>query len=222
MSRLSVENNNENRDREIADHPDFPLEQTKKIGTSPERGYLVVISAPSGGGKTTVIRRLLEIREADFVYSISATTRAPRAGEQHGRDYYFLAPEAFATQAHNNGFIEWAAVHGKLYGTPRVAVENWMAAGKLVFMDIDVQGGINVKNQYGARAMLIFIKPPSMESLRDRLLGRNSDSPEAIKTRLQNATEELRKAQLYDHVVVNHKLDDTVAEVRAIINQYRV
>ncbi len=186
-----------------------------------KRGYLVVISAPSGGGKTSVIRRLLENQEADFVYSISATTRAPRAGEQHGRDYYFLAPETFAAQVNDNGFIEWAEVHGNLYGTPRAAVENWMAAGKLVFMDIDVQGGINVKKQYGERAILIFIKPPSMESLRDRLRGRNSDSPEAIQTRLRNATEELQKAQFYDHVVVNHKLDDTVAEVRAIIEQYR-
>jgi len=207
--------------RETADSPDFPLDKTREIGTSPRRSYLVVISAPSGGGKTTVIRRLLENREADFVYSISATTRAPRPNEQNGRDYYFLAPEEFAAQVDTDGFIEWARVHGNLYGTPKVAVESWLAAGKLVFMDLDVQGGINVKNQYGDRAILIFIQPPSMESLRDRLLGRNSDSPEAIQTRLQNAAEELEKAKFYDHVVVNHKLDDTVDEVRAIINQYR-
>jgi guanylate kinase len=197
-----------------------PLVPFKK--TNEARGYLVVISAPSGGGKTTVIRRLLENREADFVYSISATTRLPRPNEQHGRDYYFLSPEEFATQVNNGGFIEWAQVHGNLYGTPKAAVENWMATGKLVFMDLDVEGGINVKNQYRGRAILIFIQPPSMESLRDRLQGRNSDSAEAIQTRLHNAAEELQKAKFYDHVVVNHKLDDTVAEVRAIINQYRL
>jgi guanylate kinase len=185
------------------------------------RGYLVVISAPSGGGKTTVIRRLLENREPDFAYSVSATTRPPRPGEQHGRDYYFLSPDEFATRIHEGGFIEWASVHGNLYGTPKEPVENWAAAGLFVFMDIDVQGGINVKNQYGDRAILIFIKPPSMESLRDRLMARQTDSPEAIKTRLENAELELQKAKFYDHVVVNHKLDETVAEVRAIINQYR-
>jgi len=195
--------------------------ETAGSTTSRERGYLVVISAPSGGGKTTVIRRLLENHEADFVYSISATTRPPRPNELHGRDYYFLTPEEFEAQVRNNGFIEWARVHGNLYGTPKAAVESWMAAGKFVFMDIDVQGGINVKNQYGDRAILIFIQPPSMESLRDRLRGRNSDSPEAIQTRLHNAAAELQKAKFYDHVVVNHKLDDTVVEVRAIINQYR-
>lgn len=186
-----------------------------------ERGYLVVISAPSGGGKTTVIRRLLENCTPDCVYSISATTRSPRPNELHGRDYYFLPQEEFEAQIRNNGFIEWARVHGNLYGTPKAAVENWMAAGKFVFMDLDVQGGINVKNLYGERAILIFIQPPSMESLRDRLQGRNSDSPEAIQTRLRNAVEELQKAKFYDHIVVNHKLDDTVAEVRAIINQYK-
>jgi guanylate kinase len=181
----------------------------------------VVISAPSGGGKTTVIRRLLENREPDFAYSVSATTRLPRENEQHGRDYYFLSIDEFMARVHDGGFIEWATVHGNLYGTPKEPVENWIRAGLFVFMDLDVQGGINVKNQYGDRAILIFIKPPSMESLRGRLLGRNTDSPEAIKTRLQNAELELQKAKFYDHVVVNYKLDDTVAEVRALVNQYR-
>jgi guanylate kinase len=198
MPRPSFENNDENR------------------------GYLVVISAPSGGGKTTVIRRLLENREPDFMYSVSATTRAPRQNEQHGRDYYFLSTEEFIARIHEGGFIEWAEVHGNLYGTPKEPVENWMRAGKFVFMDIDVQGGINVKQQYGAGAILIFIKPPSLESLRNRLISRNTDSPAAIKTRLENAEAELQKAKFYDHVVVNHQLDDTVAEVRALINQYRL
>jgi guanylate kinase len=186
-----------------------------------KRGYLVVISAPSGGGKTTVIRRLLENREPDFVYSVSATTRPPRQGEEHGRDYYFLSLEKFMALVHEGGFVEWAKVHGNFYGTPKEAVENALRAGKFIFMDIDVQGGINVKKQYGDRAILIFIKPPSLESLRDRLMVRNTDSPQAIKTRLHNAEAELQMALHYDHIVVNRHLDDTAAEVRAIINQYR-
>jgi guanylate kinase len=186
------------------------------------RGYLVVVSAPSGGGKTTVIRLLLKNPEPDFVYSISATTRPARQSEQHGRDYYFLSLDEFMARVHDGGFIEWAQVHGNLYGTPKEPVENWLRAGKFVFMDLDVQGGINVKQQYGDRAILIFIKPPSLESLRERLVSRNTDSPAAIKTRLENAAAELQKAKFYDHVVVNHQLDDTVAEVRAFVNQYRL
>jgi guanylate kinase len=184
-------------------------------------GYLVVISAPSGGGKTTVIRRLLEHREPDFMYSVSATTRAPRPGEQHGRDYFFLSMEEFMARAGEGGFVEWAKVHGNYYGTPKETVDGWLRAGRFIFMDLDVQGGINVKAQYGARAILIFIEPPSIESLRDRLVGRNTDSPQAIQTRLENAAAELKMAKHYDHVVVNYNLDDTVAEVRAIVNRYR-
>jgi len=186
-----------------------------------ERGHLAVISAPSGGGKTTVIRRLLEQPESNYAYSISATTRAPRRGEQHGREYFFLSPEEFTKRVAEDGFIEWAEVHGNLYGTPKAPVESWMQAGKMVFLDIDVQGGINVKRQYGARAVLIFIQPPSLASLRERLVSRQTDSPEAIKTRLENAEVEMQMATHYDHVVVNHHLEDTVAEVRAIIQHYR-
>jgi guanylate kinase len=184
-------------------------------------GYLVVISAPSGGGKTTVIHRLLEHREPDFMYSVSATTRAPRPGEQHGRDYFFVSVEEFMARANGARFVEWAEVHGNYYGTPKEAVDSWLRAGKFIFMDLDVQGGINVKAQYGARAILIFIEPPSFDSLRDRLVGRNTDSPQAIQTRLENAAAELKMAKHYDHVVVNYNLDDTVAEVRAIVNRYR-
>lgn len=192
-----------------------------QAGNTDVRGYLVVISAPSGGGKTTVIRRLLEHREPDFMYSVSATTRAPRPGEQHGRDYFFLSMEEFMSRANDGGFIEWAKVHGNYYGTPKEAVDGWLRAGKLIFMDLDVQGGINVKKQYGDRAILVFIMPPSRESLRDRLMGRNTDSPQAIQTRLDNAAAEMQMAKHFDHVVVNHNLDDTVAAVRTIINQYR-
>jgi guanylate kinase len=192
-----------------------------QVGNTNARGYLVVISAPSGGGKTTVIRRLLAHREPDFMYSVSATTRAPRPGEQHGRDYLFLGMEEFMARVNEGGFIEWARVHGNYYGTPKETVDGWLRAGKLIFMDLDVQGGINVKKQYGDRAILIFIMPPSLESLRDRLVGRNTDSPQAIQTRLDNAAAEMEMAAHYDHVIVNHNLDDTVAEVRAIISQYR-
>lgn len=188
---------------------------------SASAGYLVVISAPSGGGKTTVIRRLLEHRDPDFEYSISATTRPARQNEVHGRDYYFLSQEEFRARAEGNGFIEWAQVHGSFYGTPKAPVENSLNRGKMIFMDLDVQGGINVKKQYGERAILIFIMPPSMESLRQRLRERNTESPEAIERRLQASAAEMQMATYYDHTVVNHNLDDTVARVREIINEYR-
>ncbi|MDZ7302241.1 MAG: guanylate kinase [candidate division KSB1 bacterium] len=181
----------------------------------------MVISAPSGGGKTTVIRRLLADGEPDFVYSVSATTRPPRPGEQEGHDYYFLSKDQFMAMVRAGALIEWALVHGCLYGTPKEYVDRQLRAGKWIFMDLDVQGGINVKKQYGARAILIFLKPPSLESLRERLIGRSTDSPEAIASRLETAKAELEMANHYDHIVVNHNLDDTVAEVRAILNQYR-
>ncbi len=184
-------------------------------------GYLVVISAPSGGGKTSIIRGILESQQRDYAYSVSMTTRPPRPGERHGQDYFFVTPQEFQQKIRENGFVEWAEVHNHLYGTPRAAIDEWLANGKLVFMDLDVQGGLNVKQTYGERAILIFIKPPSMESLQTRLRGRNTDSPEDIDVRLQAAARELAMAEQYDHVIVNKDLDETVRQVAAIINAHR-
>jgi len=184
-------------------------------------GYLVVISAPSGGGKTSVIRALLADRRPDCCYSVSMTTRPPRPAESNGRDYIFATREEFVETIRNNGLIEWAEVHNHLYGTPRAAVEQALAAGKFIFMDIDVQGGLNVKRQYGSRAILIFIKPPSLDSLRERLQSRNTDSPAQIDVRLQAARRELDMAEQYDHVIVNHDLQASIKQVAAIVDSYR-
>lgn len=184
-------------------------------------GFMVVLSAPSGGGKTSILKKLLATEERDFCYSVSATTRAPRNGERHGADYFFISPQDFHQKAAQGEFLEHAVVHGNHYGTLRAAVECSMAEGKIVLMDLDVQGGLNVKKQMGDRAVLIFIKPPSMDSLRERLALRNTDKPEDITVRLQGATQELEMASHYDYVLENHDLDQTVQEVLKIINQHR-
>ena len=194
---------------------------TVDMTTRAQPGYLVVISAPSGGGKTSVIQGILNTRQSDFKYSVSMTTRPPRPGERHGRDYFFVSREEFLQKVRDNGFVEWAEVHSQLYGTPRAAIDEWLASGKFVFMDLDVQGGLNVKQKYGEQAILIFIKPPSMESLQARLRGRNTDSPEDIDARLQAAERELAMAEQYDHIIVNKDLHETVKQVAAIIHSRR-
>ncbi len=201
----------------------MPLGQARATtdGQTSGSGYLVVLSAPSGGGKTTILQRLLQTNNPDFCYSISATTRKPRGSEQHGREYFFLSAEEFQQGIARGRFLEYAQVHGNLYGTPRENVEKWLAMGKFVLMDIDVQGGINVKRQLGPRAILIFIQPPSLELLRERLHGRNTDSPEEIAARLQAAHDEMEAAKEYDYVVTNYDVDETVQRVLEIIASYR-
>ncbi len=184
-------------------------------------GFMVVLSAPSGGGKTSILKQLMASGETAFRYSVSATTRSPRDCEQHGQDYFFLSLDEFQRKAAQGDFIEHALVHGNYYGTLREAVERWMAEGKIVLTDLDVQGGLNVKKQMGDRALLIFIKPPSMESLRQRLALRNTDKAEEIDLRLQGAAQELEMAGRYDFVLENRDLAHTVQEVLRIIKQHR-
>jgi len=129
------------------------------------KGLLVVISAPSGGGKTTVIRRVLALGNGNFRYSISVTTRRLRVGEADGRDYHFLSLKEFNHKKENGEFVEWAEVHGNYYATPRTPIEKWLYKGKTVFLDLDVNGGLKVKNDFNDSALLIFIKPPSVESV---------------------------------------------------------
>jgi len=184
-------------------------------------GFMVVLSAPSGGGKTSILKRIMASGDSVFRYSVSATTRAPRNGEKHSHDYFFLGLEEFQKKAAAGEFLEHALVHGNHYGTLRTAVEEWMAEGQIVLMDLDVQGGLNVKEQMGDRALLIFIQPPSITSLRERLAGRNTDKPEEIDVRLQGAAREMEMAKHYDFVLENHDLEQTVQEVMRIIDQHR-
>lgn len=184
-----------------------------------KKGLLVVISAPSGGGKTTVIRKVLASGNGNFRYSISATTRVQRPTEVHGRDYYFLSPDEFTARREEGDFIEWAVVHGHLYATPKKQLDAWLDEGRVVFLDLDVDGGLEVKKKYGNSALLIFIKPPSLESLIQRLKKRKTESQAQIEKRLERYPKEIRQSEHYDHRIVNEKLDKTVNEILNIVSK---
>lgn len=180
------------------------------------KAFPIILSAPSGGGKTTIARLLLE-RRADVGYSVSCTTRPPRAHEVDGRDYYFLStPEFLARQQHGD-FAESAEVHGHLYGTLRSEVERVLAKGKHVVMDIDVQGAMQFRVAF-PQSVLIYVLPPSGEVLLERLRGRNTEDGETLRRRLLTALVELRAVPMYQYVVLNDELEQAVASVSAIID----
>src|SRR3990172_12487137 len=180
----------------------------------PLQALLVVISAPSGGGNTTVIQKILK-RNPGFRRSLSVTTRRQRRGEKEGRDYFFVAEGIFQSMINRQSFVEWAEVHGNLYGTPKRFVEEGIRNKWVMLFSLDVQGALAIKKKY-PQAVLIFLLPPSWEELKKRLFGRKSDSTETLSLRLKNARRELKKAQKYDYQVVNSDLKKTVAQVEKI------
>ena len=182
---------------------------------APRRERLFILSAPSGAGKTTLVRQLLR-RVPRLVHSVSMTTRPPRNGERHGRDYLFVTPAAFASQRRRGGLLECARVHGHWYGTPRQAVRRAQASGNDVLLSIDVQGARQVRRR-AADSVSIFILPPSLESLRHRLQQRRTEAPDQIRARLRLARRELRAAPGYDYVVVNDDFQRALSQLQAII-----
>lgn len=183
-------------------------------------GKVIIFSAPSGSGKTTIVRHLLE-RYPQLEFSVSATSRAPRGQERDGVDYYFLSQEEFAKAVAENRFVEWEEVYkGTCYGTLRSEVERIWAKGHVIVFDVDVIGGINLKRIFGSDACSIFVMPPSVEELRRRLEGRGTDAPEVIDRRVAKAEFELTKAPEFDHIVVNDSLDEAIAETTRIIDKF--
>lgn len=180
-----------------------------------KKGMLIVVSGFSGAGKGTIMKELLR-RYDNYALSISATTRAPRVGEEHGREYFFITNEEFDDMIAKDAFIEYARYVEHSYGTPKDYVLNQMAAGKDVILEIEIQGALKVKEQY-PDAVLLFVLPPSGEVLKQRLIGRGTETEEVINARLARATQESEGIEAYDYVVVNDILDECVEEVHDLI-----
>ena len=183
---------------------------------------LVIFSAPSGSGKSTIVQWLMkEHPELKLYFSISCTSRAPRGTEQNGVEYFFLTPEEFKSKIQNDEFLEYEEVYqDRFYGTLKAQVERQLEAGQNVVFDVDVKGGINTKKFYGERALSIFIQPPSVEELRRRLVGRGTDTPEAIENRLAKAEYEMTFAPQFDHIVVNDDLETAKAETLKLVEAF--
>ena len=179
------------------------------------KGFLLVVSGPSGCGKGTICNRLLQ-RNKGFVFSVSATTRKPRNGEKEGVNYFFIDDKKFKNMVENNEFIEHAKVHNNYYGTPKSFVLNEIHKGKVVILEIDVQGALQVKEAY-PEAVFIFLLPPSMSELKNRIIKRGTETAEDINTRYKNAFEELKFIEEYDYFVINDEIIEAVEKTEAII-----
>ena len=185
------------------------------------QGKLIIFSAPSGSGKSTIINKLMSEYGLRGRFSISATSRKPRGSEQDGVEYYFLTEEDFRRRIGEGDFLEYEEVYpGCFYGTLRSEVDRTLAQGENVILDIDVQGGLNVKKIYGDRALTLFIQPPSIERLRERLERRGTDAPEVIERRLAKAETELSFAPKYDAVVVNDDLEEACQAAARTIEDF--
>ncbi|WP_353235073.1 guanylate kinase [Diaphorobacter ruginosibacter] len=183
-------------------------------------GNLYVVSAPSGAGKSSLVKAL---RELDSLVqpSVSHTTRAPRGQEKHGREYFFASDQEFDAMVATNGFVEWANVHGRRYGTSRKAIEDRVGQGSDVILEIDFQGAMQVKKTF-ANAVLIFILPPSWEELRSRLERRGEDEPEVIEMRLANAEQEMAQACNFDFVIINEVFERALFDLKSIVHAQRL
>jgi len=183
-------------------------------------GNLFVVAAPSGAGKSSLVKALMELDSA-VQPSVSHTTRAPRGQEKHGREYFFASASEFDAMVESDAFIEWAHVHGQRYGTSKKAVEDRMAQGVDVILEIDFQGAIQIRKTF-ANAVLIFILPPSWEELRSRLERRGEDSADVIELRLRNAADEMARASEFDFVIINELFERALFDLKAIVHAQRL
>ena len=184
-------------------------------------GKLIIFSAPSGAGKTTLVRHLLEIPALNLAFSVSATSRAKRGYEEDGKDYFFITPEQFRKKIEYGEFLEWEEVYQNLYyGTLKAEVDKLLKAGKNVIFDIDVEGGMNLKKIYGKEALAIFVKPPSIKHLEERLNTRSSEDEESLKTRLDKAVSELEYAPQFDKVLLNDKLEKAKKDAEVFVSDF--
>ncbi len=180
----------------------------------------VIFSAPSGSGKSTIVHHILDLHP-EMEFSVSATSRAPRGTEQDGIDYYFIPPEEFRRRIEGGEFVEYEEVYrDRFYGTLKSEVERIWNAGHVIIFDVDVKGGVNLKKYFGDAALSVFIKAPSVEVLRERLIGRATDSPEAIAERVAKATEELTYEDKFDYVLVNDDLATAYAEAERVVDEF--
>lgn len=185
------------------------------------KGKLIIFSAPSGSGKSTIVNELLKDDSYKLEFSISATSRAPRGKEEHGKEYYFLDINDFNNRIRNNEFLEWEEVYkGCFYGTLNSEIERITSKGYNIIFDIDVIGGLNLKKLFKNNALAIFIQPPSIDELRKRLIGRDTDSPETIQKRIDKAEFELSFADKFDSIIINDKLEEAIQTTKETLTSF--
>lgn len=185
-----------------------------------KKNKVIIFSAPSGAGKSTVVKHLMK-EFPNLGFSISATSRKPRGKEQHGREYYFLSPQEFVKKIENNEFVEYEEVYTNLhYGTLKSEVERIWAEGKIAIFDIDVKGGINLKKLYGNSALSIFIMPPSIEVLKERLLLRGTETPKSMELRLAKAAQEIEYSNQFDTTLINDNLEQCLLKAEEIVRKF--
>tara|TARA_R110002049_G_scaffold114927_1_gene266638 strand:- start:52248 stop:52835 length:588 start_codon:yes stop_codon:yes gene_type:complete len=186
-----------------------------------KKNKLIVFSAPSGSGKTTIVKHLLGIEALNLEFSISATSRAPRGEEIEGKDYYFLSADAFKSKIKNDAFLEWEEVYrDNFYGTLKTEVERIWALGKTVIFDIDVSGGLRIKRKFPEQTLAVFVKPPSIDELKIRLKKRKTETEDKINMRVAKASAELATAPLFDVIIVNDHLEKALNDAEVLIHDF--
>lgn len=186
-----------------------------------KEGKLIIFSAPSGAGKTTIVKALLSKKDLDLAFSISACNRPKRPGEEHGKDYYFITTEDFNNKIEQDEFVEWEEVyHNLFYGTLKSELQRIWSNGQHVLFDIDVKGGLNLKRKFGNRALAIFISPPSIKELKNRLILRSTESENDLNKRLEKANIEMEDADKFDKIIINENLESAIGEAYDMVHKF--